>query len=47
MLIMRYRFKVFTDCRKKNKQKNGKTPLELAGVDLLKMNWINFSQKSH
>jgi len=47
MLIMRYRFKVFTDCRKKNKHNNGKSPLELAGVDVSKLNWISFSQKSH
>lgn len=45
MLIMRYRFKVFTDCRKKNKHKNGKSPLELSGVDVSKLNWIRFSQK--
>lgn len=46
MLIMRYRFKVFTDCRKKNKHKNGKSPLELAGVNVSNINWIKFSQRS-
>jgi len=47
MLIMRYRFKTFTDCRKKNKHKNGKSPLELADVDVSKIHWIKFSRKSH
>lgn len=47
MLIMHYRFKKFTDCRKKNKHKNGKSPLELAGVGVSKINWIKFSQRSY
>lgn len=46
MLIMRYRFKKFTDCRKKNKHKNGESPLELAGVNTSNINWVKFSQKS-
>ena len=46
MIIMHYRFKTFTDCRKKNKHKNGKSPLELAGVDVSKINWIKFSRKN-
>lgn len=45
MLIMRYRFKKFTDCCRKNKHNNGKSPLELARTDISKMNWIKFSQK--
>ena len=45
MLIMRYRFKSFTDCRRKNKHKNGKSPLDLAGIDVSKTNWVKFSQK--
>ena len=45
MLIMRYRFKKFTDCKKKNKHKNGKSPLELAGVNTSNINWVRFSQK--
>ena len=45
MLIMRYRFKVFTDCRNINKHKNGKAPLEVAGVNVADYNWITFSQK--
>ena len=46
MLIMRYRFKKFTDCRKKNIHKNGKSPLELCGVDVSNINWIKFSQRA-
>lgn len=45
MLIMRYRFKVFTDCRNRNKHKNGKSPLEVAGINVTAHNWITFSQK--
>jgi len=45
MLIMRYRFKVFTDCRNRNKHKNGMSPLEVAGINVSAYNWITFSQK--
>jgi len=45
MHIMHRRFKVFTDCRNGNKDNNGKSPLELAGIDVAKYNWITFSQK--
>jgi transposase-like protein len=44
MLIMWYRFKQFTDCRKKNRHKNGKSPIQLAGVDASDINWIRYSQ---
>ena len=44
MLIMWYRFKNFTDCRKKNKHKNGKSPIQLAGADTSDINWIRYSQ---
>jgi len=47
MLITRYRFKKFTDCRKKNRHKNGKSPLQLAKVDTQNIKWIRFSQRSH
>lgn len=47
LLITWYRFKRFTDCGKKNKHKNGKSSLELAGVNIAKINWIRFSQKNH
>lgn len=46
MHIMHRRFKTFTDCRNGNKNNNGKSPLELAGIDVAKYNWITFSQKS-
>jgi len=46
MLIMRYRFKKFTDCRRRNKHKNGKSPLRLSKVDTQNINWIRFSQKA-
>ena len=45
MHIMHRRFKAFTDCRNGNKENNGKSPLELAGIDVAKYNWITFSQK--
>jgi len=44
MLIMWYRFKQFTDCRKNNRHKNGKSPIQLAGVDTANINWIRYSQ---
>jgi transposase-like protein len=46
MLIMWYRFKRFTDCRKRNKHKNGRSPLQLAKVVTQNINWISFSQKT-
>jgi len=46
MHIMHRRFKVFTDCRNGNKEHNGKSPLELAGVDVAAYNWMTFSQKT-
>lgn len=44
LLVMRYRFKPFKACRKRNKHKNGKSPLQLAGVNTSGMNWVTFSQ---
>ena len=44
MMIMRYRFKPFTDSR--NKKNNHKAPLELAGVDVSGIDWLKFSQRS-
>jgi len=44
LLIMRYRFKPFEACQKKNKHKNGKSPLQLAGADTSNINWVTFSQ---
>ncbi len=31
-MAISYCFKAYTDCRKNNKHKNGKSPLEVAGV---------------
>lgn len=45
MLIMYIRFKKFTDCQRKYRYKNGKSPLELAGVNVADINWIAFSQR--
>ena len=45
-LILKRRFQRFTDCKGKFKHCNGKSPLELAGVDTSKLkNWIRFSIK--
>lgn len=35
-----YRFKKFSNCRKRYKHHNGKAPLELAGVQLKQSSWI-------
>jgi hypothetical protein len=34
------RLKPFTDCRGKNKYKNGKSPLEVCGVKLRTKDWL-------
>jgi len=44
MIIMNYRFHKFT-CSRVNGH-NGKSPLELAGVNTQGINWIKFSQKN-
>ena len=46
MLILYIRFKKFTDCQRKYRYKNGKSPLELAGINVAGINWIAFSQRS-
>lgn len=38
-------FKKYTDCRKRNRYKNGKTPLEVAGVDISGLNWVRYALK--
>lgn len=43
LIVMHYRFKPFSSCRKK--EHNGKSPLNLAGVDTSKLDWITYSQK--
>lgn len=45
LLIMRYRFHRFTDSRLEGH--NGKAPLELAGVNIEGIDWVQFSQKQH
>lgn len=40
-----HRFKPYTDCRRPHRRKNGKAPLECAGVDLTGLDWFRFSQK--
>jgi transposase-like protein len=37
------RMKPYTDCRKKRKFRNGKTPLQLSGVKLVISDWVKFS----
>jgi hypothetical protein len=44
MIIMNYRFHKFS-CSRINGH-NGKSPLELAGVNIQGINWIKFSQKN-
>lgn len=41
LLVNCYRFKRFTDSR--DKSKNGKSPLELAGVDISNLDWLTWS----
>lgn len=43
LLIMRYRFHRFTDSRLEGH--NGKSPLELGGVNIDGIDWVKFSQK--
>lgn len=42
-----HRFKPYTDCRRPHRHKNGKAPLECAGVDLRGLDWFRFSQKTN
>lgn len=42
LLVMKYRFKSFTDSR--DKSKNGKSPLELAGATTQNIDWLTYSQ---
>jgi hypothetical protein len=43
LLIMNYRFYPFSCSR--NRAHNGLSPLELAGVDISHINWVEFSQR--
>ena len=42
-----HRFKPYTDCRGRHRHKNGRAPLECAGVDLTGLDWFRFSQKTN
>jgi hypothetical protein len=43
LLIMNYRFHPFSCSR--NRAHNGLSPLELAGVDISNINWVEYSQR--
>lgn len=43
LLVMHYRFKKFSCSRQKGH--NGKSPLELAGVDTRGLSWVRYSQR--
>jgi len=45
LLVMRYRFHTFSCSRIPGN--NGKSPLELAGIDTNNINWVRFSQKCY
>lgn len=45
LFIHYLRFKTFTYCKKKNKKKNGKFPLQIAKSNLKTKDWLRFSQK--
>lgn len=42
LLVMCYRFKRFTDSR--TKENNGKSPLEIAGVNLKNLDWLRYAK---
>jgi transposase-like protein len=44
LMVMHYRFNPFSSCR--IKEHNGKSPLQLAGVDTSKLDWLVYSQKN-
>lgn len=46
LMAICYCFKAYTDCRKNNKHKNGKSPLEVAGVSTKSLDWVRYSLKS-
>jgi hypothetical protein len=39
-------FKPYTDCKGKNTYKNGKFPLELAGISIEGLDWVGFALKN-
>lgn len=42
--MLRYRFKSHECCRGRNSWKNGKSPLELAGINTAGLDWVRFSR---
>jgi transposase-like protein len=44
LMVMHYRFNPFSSCR--IKEHNGKSPLDLAGVDTSRLDWIVYSQSN-
>jgi hypothetical protein len=42
--MIQYRFKAHESCRGRNRWKNGKSPLEMAGVPTSGVDWVRFSQ---
>jgi transposase-like protein len=44
LIVMHYRFNPFSSC--KIKENNGKSPLNLAGVDTSRLDWVAYSQGS-
>jgi transposase-like protein len=43
LIVMHYRFNPFASC--KIKEHNGKSPLNLAGVDTSRLDWVVYSQR--
>jgi hypothetical protein len=43
LMVMHYRFNPFSSCKKK--ENNGKSPLNLAGVDTSRLDWVTYSQR--
>ncbi|RLG28508.1 hypothetical protein DRN98_09520, partial [Methanosarcinales archaeon] len=46
LMAICYCFKPYTDCRDNHRYKNGKSPLELAGVSIKGMGWVRFILKN-
>lgn len=46
LMAICYCFKSYTDCKKNNKYKNGKSPLEIAGVFTKSLDWVRYSLKT-
>lgn len=44
LLVVWYRFKRFSSCR--TKENNGKSPLELTGVNITDLDWIKYCQRA-